>query len=73
MKEICYEPEPDKHYCILKTKVMASQKVNDKPYDVSAVIEKQTQTNPRGRVISAYCSCTAGLNGSCNHVAGLLF
>ena len=23
--------------------------------------------------VSAYCSCPAGLPGSCNHVAGMLF
>ena len=74
VKEIFYnEPEPEKNYCILKTKVMASQKVNDKPYDVWAIIEKRTQKSPGGRVIGAYCTCTAGLYGSCNHVAGLLF
>ena len=74
VKEIFYnEPEPEKSYCILKTKVMASQKVNDKPYDVWEIIEKRTQKSPGGRVISAYCTCTAVLYGSCNHVAGLLF
>ena len=26
-----------------------------------------------GAILSAYCTCTAGLLGSCNHVAGLLF
>ena len=26
-----------------------------------------------GEILSAYCTCIAGLYGSCNHVAGLLF
>ena len=26
-----------------------------------------------GAILSAYCTCAAGLLGSCNHVAGLLF
>jgi len=24
-------------------------------------------------VVSAHCSCTAGMLGSCNHIAGVLF
>ena len=28
---------------------------------------------PGGEIFSAYCSCTAGMYGTCNHIAGLLF
>ena len=34
---------------------------------------KDTKSSPGGEIVSAYCSCTAGLLGSCNHVAGMLF
>ena len=37
------------------------------------MIEKDTDKKPGGSIKSAYCTCTAGLYGSCNHVAGLLF
>ncbi|KAH3823792.1 hypothetical protein DPMN_125614 [Dreissena polymorpha] len=26
-----------------------------------------------GQVLQAYCSCTVGMLGSCNHIAGVLF
>ena len=60
-------------YCIMKTKCTPSQRVSAKPYDVWVVVEKDTPIHPGGQILSAYCSCTAGLLGSCNHVAGMLF
>ena len=55
--------------CILKTKVTPSQAINSKCYDVWAVIEKDQADRPGGKIMSAYCTCTAGMSGSCNHVA----
>lgn len=59
--------------CIIKTKVTPSQAINNKCYDVWAVLEKDCTDRPGGKVLSAYCTCTAGMLGSCNHMAGLLF
>lgn len=57
-------------YCFVKCKVTPSQRTSSTPYNVWAAIKKE---NPGGEVASAYCSCTAGLLGSCNHVAAILF
>ena len=57
-------------HCIVKCKVTPSQRTSSSPYNVWAVIKKE---NPGGEIYSAYCSCTAGLAGSCNHVAAILF
>jgi len=41
-------------------------------YYVWAVIEKDSDT-PARSIASAYCTCTAGLLGCCNHVIAMLF
>ena len=46
--------------------------MKSKPYDVWALIEKDSEI-PGGNVKSAYCSCVAGLVGTCNHVVPTLF
>ena len=56
--------------CFLKCRVTPSQRTSATPYNVWAAVEK---TKPGGKIISAYCSCTAGLLGSCNHVTAMLF
>ena len=61
------------HYCIFRTKCVPSQRLNMKMYDVWAVVKKDKDNEPGGEILSAYCTCTAGLLGSCNHVAGMLF
>ena len=57
----------------MKCRVTPSQRLSTKPYQVWAVLEKDSDTKPGGAIKSAYCTCTAGLHGSCNHIAGLLF
>ena len=42
-------------------------------YDVCAIIRKDCIETVGGKIMNAYCTCTAGLLGSCNHVADLLF
>ncbi|XP_052261521.1 uncharacterized protein LOC127865652 [Dreissena polymorpha] len=59
--------------CVLKTKVTPSMSINSKQYDVWVVVRKNSTDQPGGELLSAYCSCTAGMHGTCNHVAGLLF
>ena len=59
--------------CILKCKVIPSQRINSKPYDVWAVVQKNKPNEPGGYIHSAYCTCTPGILGTCNHVTGVLF
>ena len=60
-------------YCILKCRVIPSQKTSSKPYHVWAIVTKDTTDKPGGKIINAYCTCTAGLMGTCNHVTAMLF
>ena len=74
VKEIFINPISDlSKYCMMKTRCVPSQRVSSRPYDVWAIIQKDTEECPGGEVVSAYCSCPAGLLESCNHVAGMLF
>ena len=74
VKDVFYHKISDNSpYCVLKCRVTPSQRISTKPYHVWAVIEKDTDKKPGGSIKSAYCTCTSGLYGSCNHVAGLLF
>ena len=71
VKEIYYHPvSTESKICFLKCLVTPSQRTSSKPYTVWASIEK---FNPGGKITSAYCTCTAGLLGSCNHVTAMLF
>ena len=36
-------------------------------------VEKDSENGVGGKVLSAHCSCTAGMLGSCNHIAAVLF
>ena len=53
--------------------MLPSQRLNNKPYDVWAIIRKDLPEKPGGEIVSAYCACTAGLQGSCNHVVAMFF
>ena len=56
----------------MKCKVIPSQRINSKPY-IWAVVQKNKLNEPNGYIYSAYCTCTAGILGTCNHVTGMLF
>ena len=58
--------------CILKCKIVPSQRVSIKPY-VWAIIEKDQIDKPGGKIYSAYCILHIGLQGGCNHVVAMLF
>ncbi|XP_046333004.2 uncharacterized protein LOC124115889 [Haliotis rufescens] len=74
VKEILYHNIRDNSsLCLLKAKVMPSMSLNSPAYAVWAAIAKESGTQAGGRVLSAYCTCTAGMLGSCNHISGLLF
>ena len=44
-----------------------------KQYDVWVICGKNDGDSIGFEVLADYCTCTAGLFGSCNHVTGLLF
>lgn len=73
VREIFYFDLINTDLCILKSKVIPCQRVNNKPYDVWVILQKDTVDKPGGNILSAYCTCTAGLQGSCNHIVGMLF
>ena len=74
VKEVFYHQiNPATPFCILKCKVTPSQRVSSKPYDVWAIIEKDSNDRPGGTIKNCYCTCTAGLYGACNHICGMLF
>ena len=71
VKEIFYHPvSPESKICFLKCKVTPSQRTSSTPYNVWVAVEKK---GPGGKIVSGYCTCTAGLLGSCNHVTAMLF
>ena len=47
--------------------------IRKKPYTVWVMAFKKTQDCAGGEIKTAHCSCPAGLLGSCNHIARLLF
>ena len=59
--------------CVLKSKVTPSQALNKKAYDTWVAVKKDRPEGIGGEVLASYCSCTAGMLGCCNHVAGVLF
>ncbi|XP_028407527.1 uncharacterized protein LOC114530141 [Dendronephthya gigantea] len=71
VKEIFYHPvSVESKICFLKCKVTPSQRTSSTPYNVWVAAEKK---GPGGKIVSGYCTCTAGLLGSCNHVTAMLF
>ena len=73
VKEIYYHYISEKSdKCMLKAKVTPSQAVNNEPYDCWIIIKKDVGDIPGGQIMSAYCTCTAGMLGSCNHIAEVL-
>lgn len=54
--------------CFVIAKCTPSQRVTDENHTMWVAISKES-----GCVKSAFCSCTAGMGQTCNHVAALLF
>ena len=42
--------------CVFKTKCVPCQRVRSKMYDVWALVEKESDQGPGGKIISAHCS-----------------
>ena len=59
--------------CVLKYKVIPSQHINSKPYDVWGVVNKSKPNGLGGYTHSAYCTFTAGILWTCNYVTSILF
>ena len=73
ISEVYYNNISDESkYFYLKTKGLPSQRVLSNPYDVWVLVKKDFKYEVGGAILSAYFTCTAGLLGSCNHVADLL-
>ena len=76
ISEVFYNNTSDESkYCYLKTKCLPFQRIYfiKTLYDVWALVKKDFKYDVGSAILSAYCTCAAGLLGSCNHVAGLLF
>ena len=74
VKEIYFHDISDTcPYCFIRKRVTPSQRTSATPYTVWALLQKDKTDQPGGRVINAYCSCTAGPLGCCNHVVAMLF
>eukprot|EP00112_Aurelia_sp_Birch-Aquarium-sp1_P014266 Seg3069.3 transcript_id=Seg3069.3/GoldUCD/mRNA.D3Y31 product="hypothetical protein" protein_id=Seg3069.3/GoldUCD/D3Y31 len=55
-------------HCFIKANILSSFKLNEKHHKTWVLLEKLN-----GDIITASCSCMAGLGKCCNHVAALLF
>ena len=53
---------------IIKSKCIPSQRINEKKHELWFIINSGS-----GEVVSSYCTCTAGLAESCNHVIAALY
>ena len=74
VKEVLYNNIDDhSSVCLFATKVTPSMSIRSPPYQVWAAVEKDTTTKHGGKIHAAYCTCTAGLGGCCNHIVGMLF
>ncbi|KAK7089418.1 uncharacterized protein [Littorina saxatilis] len=74
VREIMYHPvRKTASLCILKAAVYPSMSIRNKPYRVWVMITKKNETSAGGEIKTAHCTCAAGMLGSCNHIAGLLF
>ena len=75
VREIYYHNISEKsEYCILKCRVFLSRKVSSKPYHVWAAVVKDVDNDfPGGTIKAVYCTCTASLGVSCNHITAFLF
>ena len=52
----------------IKGLVDPSQKSNEKPHNPWVCIDKK-----KGYIVSAHCTCLAGLGEACSHIAAVLF
>ena len=73
VKEIFYhEISPASEYCFLRCRVTPSMRFSNAAYYVWAAVKKDN-VQPGGHIENAYCTCTAGLLGCCNHTIAMMF
>ena len=58
----------DNKLCLLRGTCGPSQRINDVPHKLWLCLNKES-----GKIITAHCTCMAGLSQTCNHVAAALF
>ncbi|XP_065654624.1 uncharacterized protein LOC136081251 [Hydra vulgaris] len=58
----------ESEYCYLKGNCRKSEKINDPFHKLWIIFNKKT-----AKIVSAHCTCLAGLSQTCNHVAATLF
>ena len=63
-----YKVQPDCHYCYLKTDCRPSERLSDTPHKLWICM-----TEKDAKVITAHCTCMAGMSATCNYVAAALF
>lgn len=67
--EINYHSISDSsHFCFLKTDCRPSERLNNPPHKLWLCIKTDST-----EMVSAHCTCMAGMSGTCNHVAAMLF
>ncbi|XP_069127476.1 uncharacterized protein [Argopecten irradians] len=67
LREVFYQPLTH-DLCLLRAQCTPSQRLSNADHSAWVCVKQST-----GDIKSAYCSCTAGLGQTCNHIAGLLF
>ena len=69
LRPLFYHPVSEtSKYCLLKTTCRPSQKISDVPHKLWICLCKGS-----GKIMTAHCSCMAGLSQVCNHIAAALF
>ena len=73
VKETFYHKITDSStVCFIKCRVTPSMRFSNAAYHVWALVDKDGE-KPGGKIHEAYCTCTAGLLGCCNHVVAMMF
>ena len=54
--------------CLLKSECRPSERLRDSPHKLCVCLSKK-----EGKVITAHCTCMAGMSSTCNRVAAALF
>jgi hypothetical protein len=57
-----------KLYCIMKADCRKSERINDPFHKLWILVNSRTS-----KIVTAHCTCMAGLSTTCNHVAAALF
>ena len=63
-----HKVQPDCDYCLLKTECRLSERLSDTPRKLWICMTKKD-----AKIMTARCTCMAGMSATCNHVAAALF